>query len=202
MLRAASWAFVVLAASAATSRGEYVVTFAQVGTDVVATGTGTLDLTTLLGEPSPSFTPDVIAALGVVAIGPQPNSFVGYPGISGPTSIGPGPAVTHDADSSTGDRVTVDGHHAMLQVFAGYVSGATLFGTDTWDNTTIGGLGLAAGTYTWTWGTGTPHADSFVVIVPDVTAAPAPGGAVLAGTALGLVGFAAGIRRRLPVVAA
>jgi hypothetical protein len=202
MLRAASWAFVALAATAATSRGEYIVTFAQVGTDVVATGSGTLDLTTLVSGPIIPLPARVNAGNAVVSIGPEPGSLLSYDGISGPASIGPGPAMRIDVDSSTGDRVTVDGSFQELEVFEGYVSGATLFGTDTWDNTTFSGLGLAAGTYTWTWGDGTAHADSFVVIVPDVTAAPAPGGAVLAGTALGLVGFAAGIRRRFPLAAA
>jgi hypothetical protein len=202
MLRAASWAFVVLAATAATSRGEYIVTFAQVGTDVVATGSGTLDLTTLKSLTVNAFSPGVEAVAGIVVIGPQPGSVVSYFDISGPASIGPGPAVTHEADSSTGDRVSVDGSGSAINVFDGYVSGSTLFGTDTWDNTTISGLSLVAGTYTWTWGRGTSHADSFVVIVPGVTAAPAPGGAALAGTALGLVGFATGIRRRFPLAAA
>jgi len=34
----------------------------------------------------------------------------------------------------------------------GYTSGSALTTSETWNNTTLAGLGLTDGTYTWTWG--------------------------------------------------
>jgi hypothetical protein len=64
---------------------------------------------------------------------------------------------------------------------APYVSGNSLNATDTYANTTISGLGLTPGTYTWTWGTGA-HADSLTVQVgPGApTGAPEPSTALVA----------------------
>ena len=52
--------------------------------------------------------------------------------------------------------------------------------TATWDDTTISGLGLTPGTYTWTWGSGAT-ADSFVINIPPV---PEPTTLTLLGSAL------------------
>ena len=52
----------------------------------------------------------------------------------------------------------------------GYISGSSISGTDTWDGTSLAGLDLKAGTYTYTWGTGI-NADSVVV---NIGIAPVP----------------------------
>ena len=67
----------------------------------------------------------------------------------------------------------------MLEVPSGYVSGVTLSNTTTWDNTTISGMGLTPGTYSWTWGSGAT-ADSYVMQIPT----PEPATLTLLGTAL------------------
>ena len=41
-----------------------------------------------------------------------------------------------------------------LLVPTGYVSGSFISGSTTYQTSTIAGMGLAPGTYTWSWGTG------------------------------------------------
>ena len=55
----------------------------------------------------------------------------------------------------------------------GYVSGATLSATATWDGQTLSTLGLNPGTYVYTWGSG-PTADSLTVDVVSPQAVPEP----------------------------
>jgi hypothetical protein len=98
-------------------------------------------------------------------------------GLNGPFEIGPGPYTNSDA--ATGEPTVLNGSANYICVPSGYLSGTALAGTTTWDNTTITGLGLTPGTYTWTWGTG-PAADSFVV---NVAAVPEPASLSLAAIA-------------------
>ena len=73
----------------------------------------------------------------------------------------------------------------------GYLSGAALSDTMTFNSATIHSLGLTPGTYTWMWGTGLPN-QNFTLIIPGV-----PDG----GTTVSLLGFAllglAAVRRKL-----
>jgi hypothetical protein len=46
----------------------------------------------------------------------------------------------------------------------GYVSGTTISGSTTYQDTTIAGLGLSGGTYTWAWGSGA-NASSLVMVI-------------------------------------
>lgn len=61
------------------------------------------------------------------------------------------------------------------QIFvpSGYVSGSVLSDTSTWNGTTIAGLGLTPGTYTYDWGTG-PTADSFTLQIGPLATVPEP----------------------------
>lgn len=59
-----------------------------------------------------------------------------------------------------------------IYVRQGYVAGDSISSSATWYNTTIRGLGLTPGTYTWTWGSG-GNADSYEVVVPSDPPGPA-----------------------------
>jgi PEP-CTERM motif-containing protein len=141
----------------------YVVTLTQQGTDVVATGSGSLDLTGLtfleLNSPPPPGGEEarINASVGLVVLGPTSSTAINvYKGLTGPSSLGSGSF--EDADSGSGSLVGVAGSLApfpILGVLVGYVSGSPLgTSTDTWDHATFASLGVKPGVYEWTWGSG------------------------------------------------
>jgi hypothetical protein len=184
-------ALVALGVSVGTvSKAEaaYIVTLQQVGSNVVATGSGSIDLTalTLLGPASePSF---IRPSDGAIAVGPtaltSADAYFGF--FSGPSAFGPGGYST--PNSGSGSLVLrSDGAGGSILVPSGYVSGTSLgTSTATWDNATFASLGVTPGSYTWTWGGGA-NKDSFTL---DVI--PEPASIALMGT--GLVGL--GLKRR------
>jgi hypothetical protein len=159
--------------SAPVAHAHYIVTLTQRGSDVVATGNGSLDLTALTflftNSPPPPGGEEgrVNASVGLVVLGPTGAAPIAvYKGVIGPSSFGSGGF--DDANSGSGSLVGVAGSLApfpILGVPVGYVSGSSLrTSTDTWDDATFASLGVTPGVYTWTWGSGT-HADSFRLVV-------------------------------------
>jgi len=91
-----------------------------------------------------------------------------YGPISGPLSFGPGGSGFASKGSGQGFGIGGTTHSVVIDVPQGYVSGQTLAGSSTWDNTTISARGLTPGSYTWTWGTG-QQADFLTmnIVVPE-----------------------------------
>ena len=96
------------------------------------------------------------------------------------------------ADTGTGDFVGIVGWLGFLSVPLGYVSGAPLSDSMTFNNQTFASLGVTPGTYVWTWGGG-PNQNFTLVI----EAAGVPDG----GSTVSLLGFSllglVGLRRKL-----
>lgn len=156
-----------LAATAPRANAAYIITINQVGNDVVATGSGSIDTADLTGPNSASWSGMVMPSAGGVWVGSQSGTAV-WSGIIGPQSIGPGGRTV--ASSNSGELTGIFGQPHVLYVPTGYISNSTLSGTSTWSNTTITNLGLTSGTYIWTWGSGA-DADAFTV---NVAAVPEP----------------------------
>src|SRR5262249_27776110 len=120
-----------------------------------------------------------------------------YQYTSGPGSIGPGGLLVYPS-SGVGGLAGIGGHGAfsILNVPVGYHSDDPISASSTWDNTTISGLGLSPGTYTWTSGSAANGtADDLVINVPG-TATPEPASITLFGLgSLGLLGY--GWRKRI-----
>jgi len=170
----------------------YMVTLKQVGSDVVATGSGPINLTGLNFVISTVLSAQINSTVAAIGTGPAfPVAGDLYNGFSGPTSFGSG--LTTFPSSGSGDTVGIGGKVGRLVVPGGYVSGTALSDTSTYDNATFKSLGLTPGTYVWTWGTGLPNQNFTLVIgrgtVPD------------AGSTVSLLGFAllglAALRRKL-----
>jgi hypothetical protein len=158
----------------------YTVTLQQLGANVVANGSGPINLTGLIFDATSSGgTTGVTPDLGAIFTGPTSGLRADvYLGVSGPSNFGSGNATL--ASSGSGDLVGLFGTGGSLSVPAGYVSGNPLSDSMTFDHETIHSLGLTPGTYTWTWGTGLPN-QNFTLIIPGV-----PDG----GSTVSLLGFA------------
>ncbi len=148
------------------ARAAYTITIDQVGPDVIATGSGSIDTTDL------NFLTGFGGNLGLVAadnafaaVGSSDNGDF-YSGFTGPTSFGPGEEDV--ANSTSGVFVGVVGESGLIFLPDGYSSGAALgISTDTFSNQTFSSLGINPGTYLYTWGTG-QHADRFTVNIGSV----------------------------------
>jgi hypothetical protein len=141
---------------------DVVVYLYQSGSNVVSSYSGTIDLTGLSPSGADGLTsPYVWGATATEVFGPTAEGDPVYLGITGPTDFGDGPAT--EASSSTGDTFGYGGLDQDLLLPLGYVSGSFISGTDTWDDTTLAGLGLTPGTYNYTWGTGADGSFAFNV---------------------------------------
>ena len=157
-------------ALASNAQAAYTITIQQVGSNVVANGSGTIN-TAALHPTVLTITPSgVNPSIGQVSLG-SGGIVQTYNGIGGPATIGPG-GVFVLATSGTGNQVEVSGSTSEIAVPDAYVSGSPLTSTATWSGATLAGLGLTPGTYLWTWGSGAT-ADSFTVNI-SAPAAPVP----------------------------
>jgi hypothetical protein len=174
-----------LLGGAGRAKADLIITFAQSGANVVATGTGSLNFLDLTFESFDLNSSSVNASAGAVLLGSS-DTFADYYGnISGPTSFGSGLNFVASSSTTTAPLDTgagVDGAADELLVPGDYFAGDAFTVSATWDNTTISGLGLTPGDYTWTWGSG-PNADSLEVIVPG-GAVPEPSSVILLLTTL------------------
>lgn len=175
-------------ALATASHAAIVITFQQVGGNIVETGSGSANLTALSlptatnfrGLVSPTFPEAAVGSSGATAV-------TTYSGISGPSNFGSGSLTL--ASSGTGSTFGFQSN--LLVVPLGYVSGTSLSGSSTFNGATFASLGILAGIYTWTWGAGAT-ADSLTVNA--IAAVPEPGSALAGMLALGAC--ATGLIRR------
>ncbi len=95
-------------------------------------------------------------------------------------------------NTGSGDLVGINGFLGFLFVPVGYVSGAALSDSMTFNNATFASLGVTPGTYVWTWGTGANQNFTLQIggaAVPD-------GGSTVSLLGCALLGLAA-LRRKL-----
>ena len=170
------------------AQAAYFVTLAQQGSDVVASGGGTIDLTDLVAGASGATSANMSPLFGNILTGLVTLAVIDlYSGITGPTSFGSGGATAENADSGSGDMVGIWGSAQNLLVPDGYVSGNELSSTATWTNQTFSGLGVTPGPYVWMWGSGA-HADFFQLgIIEGAAAVPEPSSVLLLALSFGLV---------------
>jgi hypothetical protein len=161
-----------------------IITITQVGSDVVATGSGTIDVNDLILA-APSKTPSGLdPAAGTIAMGPPGNAQVLlYSKFNGPASFGTGGQSGRSQGSGDIFGFSTIENQEFLIVPSTYGSQSPLSATDTYSGQTFSSLGLTPGTYTWNWGTG-KDADFLTV---QIGAVPEPTAAVLAVIGAGTV---------------
>lgn len=130
--------------------------------DVIASGSGSLDISgltfggTTSGNPRGMYPLNQTIRVGATS-GGDIDFFSGFTSV--PDAFGPGSFTL--ADSGTGDLVAVNNFY--LRLFDGYVSGDSLSSTSVFESSTFATLGLTPGTYTWEW-----TSDSFVLQIGTV----------------------------------
>jgi hypothetical protein len=187
-------AAILINLSAPSAQAGYVVDLMQVGSDVVASGSGAIDLT------GASFDGSIINDLanidpsfGGIHTGPAfPVKADVYTGITGPTSFGSGGESF--PSSGSGDFVGVE-QGFFLIVPTGYVSDSPLSDTSTYLSQTFSSLGATPGTYKWKGGSGANQ--NFTLVIGTVVPEPSTWAMMLFGfVGLGLLGLRSAARRR------
>jgi hypothetical protein len=182
----------LLGSTLAANASPYVVTLEEVGSNVVATGAGQLDLTGLSITMSSyqgegGLEPDI----GFVGVGGSFEYIVTYSvsAPSGPTNFGTGDLIR--PSSSSGPLVGWQYNLGYLSVPTGYVSDALLStSTATFDGQTFATLDITPGTYVWTWGGGSCSTDQcFELEIGEIGQTPIPAALPLFATGLGGLGL-------------
>jgi hypothetical protein len=180
----------LLSATVAANASPYVVTLEEVGSNVVATGSGQIDLTGLTFVPSNlSGVGNIDPSIGGVGVGAgNVDLYGGVP--STPASFGSG--VLTEPSNTSGGLVGFDAMAGTLLVPKGYVSDALLLASSSiYDSATFASIGATPGTYTWTWGRGADQ--SFTL---DIGQTPLPATLPLFATGIGGLGLLGWRRRR------
>ncbi|MDE2517523.1 MAG: hypothetical protein KGL12_15960 [Rhodospirillales bacterium] len=181
------------------ARAAVIETMMQVGSDVVVTASGTIDLAGFNNpgyEQYSSGANGIIPDLGSIIVGAPGTATTDlYGPFTGPTSFGTGGFT--QPSSGSGDRVGVrqdSPSTTFIVVPQAYVSGAALSGSSTFSNATYASLGVDIGTYVWSWGSG-PTVDSLTLDVVDPASTVAEPGA-LGWLAVALAGLFVARRSR------
>ena len=173
VLKSLSWCLIASALHAPASHAAYTITVQEVGANVVATGSGSLNLAALVPAAGLLAWPNtLIPDNGTLGVGPLAADCRLYVGnVSFPTSIGTGGSVA--PSSGSGSFVgTVGGGYLVVPLR--YVSGSPLGeSATTFAGRTLADLGLAPGEYVWSWGQDST-ADSLTVRVGAPTPPPPP----------------------------
>jgi hypothetical protein len=182
-------AAVALTLCVVPARASIVITIEQVGNNVVASGSGTVNLTDLTFVSQAGAVEAIIPVPAFIGMGTTittPTTRLdAYQGLTGPATFGTADTTGTPVTSGSGDLFAFNASwdappsRPTLFVPHGYTSGTELSAADTYAGQTFASMGLTPGTYTWNWGTGA-NADSFKVQIVPATAIPEPSTAILA----------------------
>jgi len=154
--------------------GNFNISVSQVGPNVVWSGSGSFNLTSLTFDQNlPGVTGGYNKSFAQFIVGPSsPASATTYSGSSFttfPTNFGSGGGLAPSSSSGSLFGVVQTAGPSgprVLLVPSGYVSGTVISGSMTYDTQTIAGMGLSGGTYTWAWGSGGTASSIVMTITP------------------------------------
>lgn len=164
----------LLLAGITHSNGAVTITAIEADGDVVFSGSGTLNLSSLYhitsGGHLSGINPNELE-VPVLVIGALTGDVdeYGWGVILAPPPFGTGGWILAGSGSGDSFGATVDGHNeleAVIWVPHGYVSGSWLSGSMTFAGQTFASLELIPGIYKWSWGHG-ESADSMTLVIPE-----------------------------------
>jgi hypothetical protein len=167
---AAISAAMLIGLSASSAQAGYVVDLTEQAGNVVATGSGAIDLTGLINAAGVIGNPAISPVSGFILTGPAtpPLDLSIYSEIvTGPTSFGTGSTISPDEGS--GDMVGLNGFASARWIYvpAGYASNSPLSDSATYTGQTFSSLGVTPGRYEWTWGNGANQNFTLVIGTPE-----------------------------------
>jgi hypothetical protein len=165
----------VLTLSFGTARAGVIIDVTQAGANVMVTASGSIDLTGLTfltTDMGSTYSSEMTPSEAYIVVGTA-FRIDEFTGASGPSSFGNGGLTV--ATSGSGDFISVLGEGfgsaPEIVTYHNYTSGTPISSMSEYDNTTISGLGLNPGTYTYTWGSGATDPSVTVQIVPEPASA-------------------------------
>ena len=164
-LKLAIAAAVSLLTVTSAARAAVVIDINQIGANVVAVGSGTINVSGASGFSTFGSVIDATNADITFITGNFSANFEHY-SVTGPSNFGSGFGF---APSAASGDLGLQGANGSFFVPVGYVVGAPLSGTDTFNNATFSSLGLTQGTYVYTVSGG-----DTVTVQIGVTAVPEP----------------------------
>ena len=176
------------------AKGVVIVNAVESAGDVLFTGSGSINLSTLTFDFDNSGKSGFEPVFGTIRLGPEvPTPIDIYDGVTQVplSSFGSDLSnVFHRASTGSGDVFAALSQYNEIEVPRGYLSGSALNESATFTGETFATLQLNTGTYIWSWGTGGTY-DEFVLNIKDVPDT----GSSIALLGLGFLGLV-GMRRR------
>lgn len=148
--------------------GTFTVNVTQQGPDVLWSGSGSFNLGALTLVGTQTINSGFSSGLAIWAIGPEVTvQQYGGASLTYPTSFGsPGSTGAPTSSGSTFGILPGGASGRVLLVPSGYTSNTVISGSVTYSNSTIAGMGLSGGTYTWAWGSGGNASSLVMNIIP------------------------------------
>jgi hypothetical protein len=178
--------------AAAPASAALVININQVGNDLVATGSGSVNTTGLVGGGANSYSTIIRGTGGAVFVGPQRDTVFYQNAFTNTASFGNGTDVY--SATGTGDTFGLYGAFGYLMLPAGYVSNTALSGTHTYANQTFASAGINTGTYVYNIANGDRVTVNIGVNATPAVPEPATWGLLVLG--MGMVGAGLRTRRR------
>ena len=162
-----------------TAPSGFTINIYESGSDVIWSGSGTFNTDALTFSGTQAITAGANNSQAIFIIGnatPPGDALDIYNGITTYTSSFGSPGFIGGSLIGSGSSfgILTGGSGRSLYVPTGYTSNSFISGSTTWTNSTISGLGLTPGTYTWSWGSGATAGLITMVIGVAVTSTPTP----------------------------